>query len=70
MMADLAFTVHENTASPESFRGQRACGFCGKGLKNRALQIFYMNCNGHSGAELIFIAKQKKEVHGEAGGKI
>jgi hypothetical protein len=70
ILADLAVPVHENTASRESFRGQRACGLCGKGLKIRVLQIFYTVCNGHQARTLIFIPKRKKEVHGKAGGKI
>ena len=70
IMADLAFPVHGNTASPESFRGQRACGFCSKTLNARLLQIFYTDCNGQGRHVLILIPKQKKEAHGKVGDKI
>jgi len=44
--------------------------FAVKAQKTRILQIFCMVCNGHQARRLVFIPKQKKEVHGKAGGKI
>jgi hypothetical protein len=70
IIADQDFPVHGNTASPESFRGQPARGFCSKALKSRLLQFFYTDCNGQNAWTLVFIPKRKKEVHGKAGGKI
>ena len=63
IMADPDFPVHGNTASGH-------VDFAVLARKTRLLQIFYMVCNGQMTWTLLFIPKQKKEVHGEAGGKI
>jgi hypothetical protein len=68
-MADQRFTVHGNTARPETFCGQRVMDCSDKELNLRTLQIFYKVCNGHLGHELILMARDKEE-HGKAGGKI
>jgi hypothetical protein len=70
ILADLAFAVHENTASPKAFGPSGHADFVVKGRKTGILQIFYMVCNGHQARTLIFIPKRKKDVHGKAGGKI
>jgi hypothetical protein len=56
--------------APKAFGASGHADFAVKRLKTRILQIFYMVCNGHPARTLVFIPKQKKEVHGKAGGKI